>query len=402
MRRILLVLLAFVMLLSLCACGNDDTQTTEPSTTPSQTITNSTQQTADNTEGTTEATRDSTDEPTTAPTDEPTTPPTQAPTEAPTTPPAQDSTEAPTTPPAQDPTEAPTTPPPQVPATEPVDNLVYIESISLNFNEYTMVKGTTVTLEAIVFPSNATETVKWESVDTSVATVENGIVKAVGNGTTTIVASASYGGVFCQITVYTPVQGVSFEQSDYIVYRNSSVSINANIHPMDASNRWLIWSSSDDSIVRVTNGTAVGISNGTATITAQTEDGGFSAQCTVTVVDAPLSLQCGLRHTTFIDGWKEGLLAEVVIGGGNGNYSNYSFNITIYHNGNVVKSASNIPGNSYNSGWIAVLNVTLTEIKQYYHGGVGWDDWSGNYTAVFEVIDDSGNSHTGTATYTWQ
>ena len=99
MKRILLVFLAFIMLLSLCACGNDDTQTTEPSTTPSQTTTNSTQQTADNTEGTTEATQASTDELTTAPTDEPTTPPTQTPTGAPTTSP----TEAPTAPPTTQP-----------------------------------------------------------------------------------------------------------------------------------------------------------------------------------------------------------------------------------------------------------------------------------------------------------
>lgn len=87
MKRILLVLLAFVMLLSLCACGGDDTQTKDPSTAPSQITTDSTQQTTGSTEGTTEATQAPTDEPTTAPTDEPTTPPTQAPTEAPTTPP---------------------------------------------------------------------------------------------------------------------------------------------------------------------------------------------------------------------------------------------------------------------------------------------------------------------------
>lgn len=68
MKRILLVLLAFVMLLSLCACGNDDTQTPDST-------------------GAIETTQVPTDEPTTAPTDEPTTPPTQAPTEAPTTPP---------------------------------------------------------------------------------------------------------------------------------------------------------------------------------------------------------------------------------------------------------------------------------------------------------------------------
>ena len=87
MKKIVLILLSFVMLLSLCACGGDDTQTKDPSTAPSQITTDSTQQTTDSTEGTTEATQAPTNEPTTAPTEEPTTPPTQAPTEAPTTPP---------------------------------------------------------------------------------------------------------------------------------------------------------------------------------------------------------------------------------------------------------------------------------------------------------------------------
>lgn len=85
MKKVLLILLTFVMLLSLCACGNDDTQTADPSTSPSQTTTNSTQQTTGSTEATTGETQIPTNEPTTAPTDGPATPPTQASTEAPTT-----------------------------------------------------------------------------------------------------------------------------------------------------------------------------------------------------------------------------------------------------------------------------------------------------------------------------
>ena len=46
----------------------------------------------------------------------------------------------------------------------------------------------------------------------------------------------------------------------------------------------LIWESSNDSIVDVTEeGEVIGIDCGTATITAKSEDGKFSASCTVTV-----------------------------------------------------------------------------------------------------------------------
>ena len=96
MKKALAILLAFVMLLSLCACNNSENQATDPSDS-SQSTTNETENTTggtetpadgtEGTEGTTEATQ-STEEQTTPPTDEPTTPPTQAPTEEPTTPPA--------------------------------------------------------------------------------------------------------------------------------------------------------------------------------------------------------------------------------------------------------------------------------------------------------------------------
>lgn len=118
MKKTLSMLLALVMLFSLCACSNSDTQTTDPSnssqttTNNAETSTGNTEKPADGTEGTTGATQAPTDEPisaptgeaTTGPTDEPTTPPTQAPTEAPTTPPTQEPTETLTTSPTTQPT----------------------------------------------------------------------------------------------------------------------------------------------------------------------------------------------------------------------------------------------------------------------------------------------------------
>ena len=83
MRKTLSVLLVLIMLLSLCACGNNDSQAADSSTGSSQVSTEGTGGTEDST-GTTGATQAPTD----APTEAPTTPPTQAPTEAPTTPPA--------------------------------------------------------------------------------------------------------------------------------------------------------------------------------------------------------------------------------------------------------------------------------------------------------------------------
>ena len=98
MKKALSSLLVLVMLLSLCACGKDDTQNIDPSTTPSQATTDNTEEPTD---GTTEGTQAPTEEPTTTPTEEPTTKPTETPTTKP--------TETPTTKPTETPTTKPTT-----------------------------------------------------------------------------------------------------------------------------------------------------------------------------------------------------------------------------------------------------------------------------------------------------
>ena len=72
MKKTLSTLLVFVMLLSLCACGQNNTQNTSPITTSGQVTTNNTEKTAD---GATEGTRAPTEEPTTAPIIKPTTNP---------------------------------------------------------------------------------------------------------------------------------------------------------------------------------------------------------------------------------------------------------------------------------------------------------------------------------------
>ena len=98
MKKTLAMLLALVMLVSLCACSNSDNQPTDPSNS-SQATTEGTGKPTDSTEGTTGVTQAPTNEPTTAPTDEPTTAPTEQPTEQPTTQPSEAPTTSPTTPP---------------------------------------------------------------------------------------------------------------------------------------------------------------------------------------------------------------------------------------------------------------------------------------------------------------
>ena len=84
---------------------------------------------------------------------------------------------------------------------------VNVESIALNENTLTLYTNRdpkTAALTATVSPDNATDkTVTWTSADEKIATVENGVVTAVGNGTTTITAQAGEKTAICTVTVRT-------------------------------------------------------------------------------------------------------------------------------------------------------------------------------------------------------
>lgn len=82
---------------------------------------------------------------------------------------------------------------------------ISVESITLNKTQLSLVKGATETLAATVLPTTATDkTVIWESSDTAVATVKDGIVTAVAAGNATIIAKAGEKTATCAVTVTNP------------------------------------------------------------------------------------------------------------------------------------------------------------------------------------------------------
>ena len=82
---------------------------------------------------------------------------------------------------------------------------ISVESITLNKPQLSLVKGATETLTATVLPTTATDkTVIWESSDTAVATVKDGIVTAVATGNATITAKAGEKTATCAVTVTNP------------------------------------------------------------------------------------------------------------------------------------------------------------------------------------------------------
>lgn len=82
----------------------------------------------------------------------------------------------------------------------------------------------------------------------------------------------------------TPVTGVSLDKTVLELYTGGSETLEATVHPENAGNKNVTWTSDDESIATVDkNGLVTGIAGGTATITVTTEYGNYTATCSVKV-----------------------------------------------------------------------------------------------------------------------
>lgn len=80
------------------------------------------------------------------------------------------------------------------------------------------------------------------------------------------------------------VTGVQLNKRTLTLAPTATETLIATISPEDAANKSLRWSSSDSDVATVdANGKVTAVAEGQAVITVSTVDGGFTAQCTVTV-----------------------------------------------------------------------------------------------------------------------
>lgn len=165
-----------------------------------------------------------------------------------------------------------------------------VTKIALNKSDTIMEVGEYIIVSAVVRPSNATnKKVTWTSSNTRVATVSSsGKITAKNVGTATITAKTSNGKTAkIKITVtekFINVTSIALNKTSASLNVGSSITLTATVSPKNATNKGIIWSSSDSSVATVTtSGKVIAKGAGTATITATTKDGGKKATCTITV-----------------------------------------------------------------------------------------------------------------------
>lgn len=112
-----------------------------------------------------------------------------------------------------------------------------------------------------------------------------------------------------------PVTGISLDQTDIELINGHNQSLAATVSPAGATMNTVIWSSGNTGLATVSSDgvvTAAASGTGNVVITAKTVDGGFTATCTVTVVEAPAYSGVtyfdkeGQTYTFQPDGWDVG------------------------------------------------------------------------------------------------
>ncbi len=185
------------------------------------------------------------------------------------------------------------------PGKQPVNNIIAvdkekesteIESLSFAQSNISVKKGDSLKLTVEVIPVDLSSTkLTWKSSNPSVVSVdENGKIKGLKDGTATITVTAP-NGISASITVTVvseeiKAKSITLSPSELSLPVGSSSQISAKVEPENATNRELIWESSNPSVATVDdNGVVKGIAPGTTVVTVKTKDGTVVGQVVVTI-----------------------------------------------------------------------------------------------------------------------
>ena len=156
-------------------------------------------------------------------------------------------------------------------------------AVKLNRSTLSLFIGDSVSLTA----SGGDGTCTWSSSNTGVVTVKNGSVTAVGRGSATITVSSNGKTASCPVTVQD--YDLSISETYISMFAGESRNLTASGAPAGTT---VNWNSSNSKVATVNGGRVSAVSSGSATITAQFNQGGrnYSATCQVNVSETGITL----------------------------------------------------------------------------------------------------------------
>lgn len=176
------------------------------------------------------------------------------------------------------------------------DTTIPVTGIQVDTWEVNLTVGQTRQMIASVLPPNATnQGISWYSNTQAVATVsQTGLITAKSVGYAMVTATTNEGehqydihvNVTSPPSTTVPVSSVSLNKTSLSLTVGKTEVLTATLTPTNATNRTVTWSSNNQTVATVNNGTVTAKTKGTATITVTTADGNKTATCNVTVTES--------------------------------------------------------------------------------------------------------------------
>ena len=183
-----------------------------------------------------------------------------------------------------------------------------MEKVTISESSLSLKTGDEAKLTATVLPENATNTtLVWKSGNPSVASVTDGVVKGLSEGTSTITVSSEDGSksASCLVSVSDyHAESVSITPGgDQNLKKGESVQLSASVLPDNAVNKNVVWSSSASEVASVDQtGKVTALSGGETTITVSTVDGNKTASVKVYVTVACAGIALSESSVEFYEG----------------------------------------------------------------------------------------------------
>ncbi len=171
---------------------------------------------------------------------------------------------------------------------------VKITKLNMNKPSLNLKIGEKETLIASILPSNATnKELIWTSSDTSIVTVENGKVSAVGKGEAIITVTNKDGTIEAKSNIKVlevsdeeiPLKKIVINRTEMSLYVGNEQLLVASLIPGNTTDTEVYWSSSNEKVAKVEEGRVIATGIGGAVITITNKDKTVSATCDVIVTD---------------------------------------------------------------------------------------------------------------------
>ena len=209
-----------------------------------------------------------------------------------------------------------------------VTSYIPVSEIIPSNDSIVLTKGAQEKVYVTVKPDDADAAhrkLKWDTTIKDIVTVahfydqDTGVqgcfILARKGGQTRVVASSEDGFVkeYIDVTVIVPVQRVQITKASESLHIGDKKTLQAEVYPSDATNKNIVWSSSNEEVATVDeNGEVTALNLGETTISVVTEDGGYSSTCDVSVIVPVTGIELNKTSISMHENETEALSAVVL------------------------------------------------------------------------------------------